>query len=172
MQVLFLISIPFLIGTLAYRDICNQEIFSSISNNSQEVINETINNSSLFKLDYSTFPLPLISQDNTFWLLHINESLIINLKNIFGSRLIITGIAINQIPPQTEFLRDKCVTNVDYEDTQEFLIRNTIDGVSSNLVSGYSSDGLYVFNGVARDLDVSVKRAVNPTLSDAIEVSS
>ena len=171
MKVLFVISVTVLIGYLCASDTCNEGIFDSIPADSQDAINNIIGLSTLIQLENSPISIPSISQDNVFWLVHTGESIVLNLRNSLGSSFIITAIAINQIPPKTELLEGQCVTNIIPGDTQEFLIRNTIDGSSSDLASGYSNDGIYVFDGIATDFDVSIKRAVNPILSDEIEVS-
>ena len=121
----------------------------------------------------NTTLLPVLSRNASFWQIDVREKLIIDLHYLNGTwdQYWITGVAINQLPPNGSGLEGECHTQVDANDTEEFELRRQLGGISNQLTSPYATDGLYKFSSVARSRDVSVKVSVTPVLADKVEVS-
>ena len=114
--------------------------------------------------------IPLTSQENAFWRVQTDQTIIFNFENTFEEQFWITAVAINEIPADPALVSD-CYLNTDESETQLYAIRTIGEEGLADLKSVYNGDEVYSFRPVAEGVNVSVKVAVNPVLSRGIEVS-
>ncbi|KAI6659222.1 hypothetical protein LOD99_14895 [Oopsacas minuta] len=150
-------------------NICNQRILTDIS---QTAIDNLVMYSNVLSYQLpGELQIPLITQNESFWLLNSMDTITFDFQYALAKQFWITGIAINQNVPYNPSLETFCNFGIDPNDAQFYAIDNIFDNKVKYLESEYIENDKYSFDPTGRGVNVSVKIAVKPVLSDGIKIT-